>query len=119
ALKTAETERGRAEDFRVQAERASAMLTLERGLTLCEQGEAGRGMLLLAHSLKNLPAEERDVERVIRANLAAWRGRASARKAVLRHEGAVTDVAFSPDGRTVLTVSARWSDQRLPRKKNL
>lgn len=58
------------------AERRSALLAMERGLTLCEQDKVGAGMLWLAL------------------------------RALLQHAdgcGGVAAVAFSPDGKTILT----------------
>src|SRR5262249_55445444 len=94
----------RAEHFRGQAERLSTDLALERGLTLLEQGEIARGMLLLGRSLQIAPAEAADLQRVIRLNLAAAHRQLPFQlRAVLEHGGAVQAVAFSPDGRVLLT----------------
>jgi hypothetical protein len=56
-----------------EVEKYRCQIALERGLSLCEQGQAAQGMLWLSHSLKTAPAEDTDLQRDIRVNLAAWR----------------------------------------------
>src|SRR5262249_44324869 len=55
----------------------SATFALDRGLSLCEQGQVAFGMLWLARSLELAPADAHDLRRAIRANLAGWRSRVS------------------------------------------
>jgi WD40 repeat protein len=98
----------KAEKHSSLAERRSALLALDRGLTLCEQGNVGRGMLWLAQSLETsarLPAPEAgDLQRLTRAHLAAWRCRLRPLRALLAHPSkGVSGGAFSPDGRTIVT----------------
>jgi WD40 repeat protein/serine/threonine protein kinase len=100
----AETARGREEAQRQRAERLVVRLSLDRGQALCEQGDVGRGMLWLAHTLEIVPADAPELRRAIRANLAAWHGRLHPLQEVLAHPAPVRTAAFSPDGRTVLTV---------------
>jgi WD40 repeat protein len=90
------------------AERYRAQLALERGLTLCEQGDVGRGMLCLTQSLAIAPAQDADLRTEIRANLAGWRGQVHPLRAVLSHPDFVRAVAFSPDGQLFLT--ACWDN---------
>jgi hypothetical protein len=87
---------------------------LDRGLALCTPGaDPAAGLLWLARALESAPAEAADLQHAIRANLAAWAwdGKASAagkgRGPVLRQSGEVGAVAFSADGRTVLTGTTR------------
>jgi WD40 repeat protein len=91
------------------AERRLALQALEQGLTLCEQGHVRRGMLWLARSVEiasRLPGgEAADVEQVARLNLAAWRPELAALSALFQHQGPVHSVAFSPDGKWILTAS--------------
>jgi WD40 repeat protein len=110
-----------AEDFRLQAERVSASWALERGLTLLEQGEVARGMLTLGRSLQITPAGAADLQHVIRVNLtAAYRRLPFHLLAILEHNGEVPAVAFSPDGKILLTggrasAPRRWdADSGLP-----
>src|SRR5262249_45215063 len=78
-------------------------LALRRGLQLCEEGDEGQGVLWLASGLEIAPADATGLQRALRGNLAGWGPRLHALQAVFAHPGAVTQVAFSPDGRTVLT----------------
>jgi WD40 repeat protein/tRNA A-37 threonylcarbamoyl transferase component Bud32 len=99
----ADEQRQRAEKFRREAQHVSAILGLERGRALSEQGETGRGMLWLAHSLEVAPADAADLQRLIRAELAQWYPQLSPLKACLPHPYGIWDAAYSPDGTTVLT----------------
>jgi len=78
---------------------------LDRGLGLCEQGDAGRGMLWLARSLAEVPRDGSPLERTIRANLSDWQCQLQPLRAIMSTKGGVQAVAFSPDGRAVLTGS--------------
>src|SRR5207244_586027 len=81
ALEDAQQQRARADGFRGEAERLSSALALQRGLALCEQGDAARGMLWLAHSLKIAPEQAVDHQRDIRLSMAQWRHHVHAPKA--------------------------------------
>jgi WD40 repeat protein/tRNA A-37 threonylcarbamoyl transferase component Bud32 len=86
-------EKKRAEDnlvevARIAAQRRqtleqSARLTLTHGLRLCEQGDVPTGLLWMARSLEIAPADSEAMQRVIRLNLAAWRGRLSGLRSVI------------------------------------
>jgi WD40 repeat protein/tRNA A-37 threonylcarbamoyl transferase component Bud32 len=84
---------------------------LERGLTLCEYGDVNRGLLLLARSLEHAPPDADDLQRVIRTNLAYWGHALSPLQALLPQPGEITAVAFSPDGKLVLTGCADGTGQ--------
>jgi WD40 repeat protein/tRNA A-37 threonylcarbamoyl transferase component Bud32 len=89
-----------------ESQRLAATLALDRGLGLCEQEQVGPGLVWLAHSLELVPAGAEDLERTIRVNLAGWLRQVwPLRAPSLQHQGPVYAVAFSPDGRTVLTGS--------------
>jgi WD40 repeat protein len=112
-----------ATEEKVVAQHRLAEGYLDRGLRLCEEGEAGQGALWLARGLDVLPQSEPsgtgrpsnrkvggrdaapDPEHAIRANLGAWCHHISPLKTLLQHQDGVTAVAFSPDGKTVLTGS--------------
>jgi WD40 repeat protein len=96
-------EQARTEAALRDSQRRSATLALDKGLTLCEQGEVGPGMLWLVRGLELAPADAGDLRRVLRANLAGWRRRLSPLRALLPHRAEVTLVAFGPDGRRFLT----------------
>jgi hypothetical protein len=85
----------------------SAEIAFDSGLRLCEQADGAQGMLLLAGSLELAPPDEYDLRWAIRANLAAWAGRINSLENVLPQEGEVGFVAFSPDGRMLLTASPK------------
>jgi WD40 repeat protein/tRNA A-37 threonylcarbamoyl transferase component Bud32 len=57
-----------------RAQRQAALMALDQGLGLCQEGEVGRGVLWLAHSLRVAPPGD-DLDRAARANLAAWSSR--------------------------------------------
>jgi len=100
----AETARREAVAERQRAEHLVLRLSLERGQSLAEQGDVGRGMLWLAHTLKLTPEESGDTRQAVRASLAAWHSRLHRLGGLLPHPGPVESAAFSPDGRSVLTV---------------
>jgi len=86
---------------RHDALRTSAQLTLSRALAACERGETKEGLLWLGRALEITPPEDADLQYAIRANLAHWRLQVNTLK--FRLSG--SEVAFSPDGKTVLTDS--------------
>jgi WD40 repeat protein len=88
-----------------QALRGQAELSLNQGLALCEQGEVGRGLLWLDRSFQlATKAEAAGLERALRVNLADWRGQLSRPGVRMKHSAAVLDLAFSRDGRTLVSV---------------
>lgn len=92
-----------AERFRRQAEQLSAGFARERGLALLEQDDVARAMLMLAHALQIAPADDADLQRVIRHNLAAAYQRLPYQlHSVLEHEGDARQVGFGPESSFVL-----------------
>jgi WD40 repeat protein/tRNA A-37 threonylcarbamoyl transferase component Bud32 len=85
----------------LESRRLAATLALDQGLTLCEQGEVGHGLLWLARSLEIAPPEATDLIQVLRANLGAWRHRLQPLSMVLSHPDRVRVAAFSHDGKTI------------------
>jgi WD40 repeat protein/serine/threonine protein kinase len=98
-------QRGRAEEFRAKAESLSARLALERGIMRCEQGDAPRGILWLAQSLKLAPENAIDLQRDIRSNLDRWQRDAHSLRLYFPHKGEVRDAVFSRDGKYLATAS--------------
>ncbi len=88
----------------VEARRLSVSSTLERGQSLCEQGDIDRGLLWMARGLEiSQQAEADPLHRVILANLTGWARRLHPLRQCLEHRGAIRCIAFSPDGRTIAT----------------
>jgi serine/threonine protein kinase len=87
-----------------RAEREAANALLQQATMLYEQGDTGRALLVMARGLdRAVKAEAADLERVFRANLALWRTRLRGLKVLLPHEGQVLAVAFTPDGKRLIT----------------
>ncbi len=89
-----------------ESERRLAVLNFERGHAACEKGEMGPGLLRLAESWRSaVAADDPGWRHTARASLSAWQRHHVRLRAVFSHAGAVSGVAFSPDGKTVLTGS--------------
>jgi WD40 repeat protein len=86
-----------------ESRRLSATLAVDRGLSYCERGEVGHGLLWLVRALEVAPKDQTDLQRVARINLAAWRPRLQPLQMILPHPKYVEIVAFSPDGTRILT----------------
>src|SRR5262249_13767934 len=86
-----------AEPYRREAEGLLAGLALDRGLALCEQGDASRGLLWLGRALRIAPAGGDGGQLAARAALAGWRGEVHPLRAACPHGGEAWVVAFSPD----------------------
>jgi WD40 repeat protein/tetratricopeptide (TPR) repeat protein len=89
-----------------ETKKQEAMLVVEKGQTLIGQGQLYPGMLWLARGLEVAPAEAVSLQHSIRASLAALRGEVLVRHLELPTPDAGR-VAFSPDGRTILTAGGR------------
>jgi eukaryotic-like serine/threonine-protein kinase len=90
------------------ATRGRARLTLHQALALCDQGEIGRGLSGLAHSLE-LAAEAGSevLDKTIRINLADWEAQLSRplRFPPMRHSAPILGFAFRRDGQALVSVS--------------
>jgi WD40 repeat protein len=95
----------RAEGLLRQARREASSEAIDNALSICAQGDVGRGMLRLAEALETAPADAADLRRAVRANLLAWSRHQTQLTNLLRHSDRVHFVAFSPDGQTVVTAS--------------
>jgi WD40 repeat protein len=105
--------RREAQERQRQAEVLSAGAALSQGLSLCEAGEVNLGLLWLARALELTErVGDADLGRVTRCNLAAWQAVVPRPRAHLPHGSGVGAVAFSPDGRTVLTGGADHTARR-------
>jgi WD40 repeat protein len=85
-----------------QAQVNFSTLLLDRGLEECERGEVGLGLLLLARSLEEAPADAADLQRVIRINLAAWSHQTSHLRGIFPQDPPLENAFLSPDGTTLL-----------------
>jgi WD40 repeat protein len=83
------------------SKRLSAILALDRGLTLCQEDVAG-GLLWLARSLEVAPAGDAALQHAIRANLAAWHRRLHVLRDYTEY-GRPDYLVFSADGRVAVT----------------
>jgi eukaryotic-like serine/threonine-protein kinase len=90
----------------IESRRESAYWALDWGINQCERGEIGQGMLWFERGLRLAPDEAPDLQACLRANLGSWQQRVNTLRTLLRHDEAVLGVAFSPDGRKVLTYSS-------------
>ncbi len=95
----------RAECLLNQARRDASSEAIDHALSICAQGDVGRGMLRLAEALETAPSDASDLKRAVRANLVAWSRHQTQLTSLLRHSDMVHFVAFSPDGRTAVTAS--------------
>jgi WD40 repeat protein/predicted Ser/Thr protein kinase len=84
------------------AEGRIAELAVDHGLNLCSIGSVGPGLMALADAVANADPGS-DSVRVARLNLDAWQHHVAGRRHTLAHPDAVTSVAFSNDGRKVIT----------------
>ena len=100
-------ERGRLKTALSESNRRLARLDLERGQAAFEKGQVGVGMLWTVESLR-MAAEAGDAagRHAALANLSAWRRHHVEPKEVFSHGRTVAAVAFSPDGKMILTGSA-------------
>jgi WD40 repeat protein/tRNA A-37 threonylcarbamoyl transferase component Bud32 len=89
-----------------QVKASLARLCLERSRQAFDRAAHDEGMLWLARALENAPETPPDLERVVRTSLCAWHSGARLLDRCLRHGGEVLAVAFSPEGRRLLTASA-------------
>lgn len=81
----------------------AATLTFDKGLELCEKGDAGQGMLWFARSYEMSPPDEKDLRRLIRANLNNWYQQICPLHVFIEQEAAVLTVAFDNEGTTFAT----------------
>jgi WD40 repeat protein/tRNA A-37 threonylcarbamoyl transferase component Bud32 len=112
--KALEGEKVNLERSLVESNRRMAALHYARGQAACEKGEIGPGLLWMIESWRSA-VEARDPawQHAARTNLAAWHRRFPRLEVIFSHASALSFggldddrcVAFSPDGKTVLTGS--------------
>ena len=85
-----------------KAEQYRAELTFNNGVALCDQGDAGRGMLWMARSLDVCPDSAAELRRRIRTALPSAAATIHTLEAVFPYPGQNVVTVFSPDGKTLL-----------------
>ena len=91
-------------EARRRADLSLAISEYERGQALCEKDEIGPGMLRLISSWRSaVRAGDAAWQHAARANLAVWQSQYPRLLRILPHAGRVDSVAFSPDGKIILT----------------
>jgi WD40 repeat protein len=91
---------------RRDAELNESRSAFEDSFGKCRPEEASRGLLSLARSLRvAIKNDAPDVEESIRAQLHGWSRYVHPLRAMLPHEESVTALAFSPEGKLILTGS--------------
>ncbi len=87
-----------------ESNRRLAMLNFERGRVAFEKGQVGPGMLWIVESLRMATeAGDEAGKHLALASLAAWRRHLVEPRRVFSHSSDIVSVAFSPDGKTILT----------------
>jgi WD40 repeat protein len=100
AVVKAESERDAADVARRSAERSAIALQLDRGESLCEQGDVPGGMAIFARTLEQAGENGADeLIPVLRANIAAWAGQIPTPRDGLALQGVATAMAFSGNNR--------------------
>ena len=114
ARKEAQDNEKRAIEARRQIEKIAAGMTLSHGVALCEKGHVDHGLLWLVRALERAErAEDVDLQRVARSNLASWQPFLVRSPGEVVHGSWVYCVAFSPDGRSAVSASIDKTAQRL------
>jgi WD40 repeat protein len=94
-----------AQRHRALAVQSQAELALDQGLALCDRSEVGLGLLWLARSMALADGVGlHDLDRATRINLADWAEQLVHTLWTNQHHAPVLDLAFSPDGRTLVSV---------------
>jgi serine/threonine protein kinase len=94
----------------VDRERRNALNSLsdaykERGLNLLNQCDDGRGLLWLSRALVSAALDDRQRQDALGRLLGAWNSQHHHLQAVISSPGLISVLAFSPDGKSLLTGS--------------
>jgi WD40 repeat protein len=85
---------------------------LDRALILGDEGQKQLALLWFARGLEAAPADANNLARALRANLAAWQHPEALQLAHLPHPGKVHAVAFTNDGKTLVTICGTPPENR-------
>jgi eukaryotic-like serine/threonine-protein kinase len=100
---------------RQELQRLTVGVVVDQGQRLAAAGDVDQGLLFMARALElAADAENADLDRVARINLASWQQQLVRLRGQFKHRGWVWSAAFSPDSKTVVTAGAdkvarRWS----------
>jgi WD40 repeat protein/predicted Zn-dependent protease len=103
ALQKSDELAGRLAGLLKESQKHTARLALERGLSLVERHQPYQGLLWLGRGLEQAPAEEGDLRSALRLSMASVRREMPVLRTVLPSGDLVYAVAFSPDGKLILT----------------
>jgi eukaryotic-like serine/threonine-protein kinase len=88
----------------IDSNRRLAITFFERAQRFLDSGEVDVGLLWLVETWRYATrADDRDWQRLARANLSFWRAQCQMPKYIFFHTEAVWGTAFSPDGKTLLS----------------
>ena len=99
-----------ADDERNKAQQLLVGQSLSRGVDLCLRDKVDEGLHWLVRGLEQwvpLAGHDDSPEPLLREEIAAWSLETHPLKAILASDASILAVAFSPDGRSALTGSAR------------
>src|SRR5262249_41178641 len=88
-----------------EAQRQAAVLMLEKGQGVCEQGDVARGVFWIARSLELAPAGAAGLQRGLPLKPGGRGEQLRPVRGILSHIGMTFAVAISPDGKKVVTGS--------------
>jgi hypothetical protein len=94
----------RVQDLLREGQPHPATPCLQEGLKACAAGQVNVGLLWFARGLEQSGNDAKQ-QRLFRANLAAWGQPQPPPRELFRQKGAVTALAVSPDGKTILAGS--------------
>lgn len=92
--------------FHQERDRAQLLLTsraLDKGISLCDEGDVAQGMLWFARGLRETPASASGLLWAFRSNLSAWQSLLARRQITVEDTRGVRALAYHPNGRVLLS----------------
>lgn len=96
-------ERDRFHQERDRAQLLLASRALDKGISLCDEGEIAQGMLWFARGLRETPASASGLLWAFQSNLSAWRPLLARRQVTVGDTRPVRAVAYHPNGRVLVS----------------